>query len=57
MAVVIGVVVAIPCGVISAVKQDSLVDYGLRFFSMIFESMPNFWLGLLLLVALAIIFE
>ena len=55
MAVVIGVVVAIPCGVISAVKQDSLVDYGLRFFSMIFESMPNFWLGLL--VALAIIFE
>ena len=48
---------AIPCGVISAVKQDSLVDYGLRFFSMIFESMPNFWLGLLLLVALSIIFE
>ncbi len=57
MAVVIAVVVAIPFGVISAVRQDTLIDYGLRFFSMIFESMPNFWLGLLLLVALAIIFD
>ena len=57
MAVVIAVVVAIPFGVIAAVRQDTLIDYGLRFFSMIFESMPNFWLGLLLLVALAVLFD
>ena len=57
MAVAIAVVLAIPFGVISAVRQDTLIDYGLRLFSMIFESMPNFWLGLLLLVALAIIFD
>ena len=57
MAVLIATVVAIPCGVIAAVRQDSLIDYGLRFFSMIFESMPNFWLGLLLLVVLAIVFD
>lgn len=57
MAVAIATIAAIPFGVIAAVRQDSLIDYGLRFFSMIFESMPNFWLGLLLLVALAIIFD
>ena len=57
MAVIIATVLAIPCGVIAAVRQDSLIDYGLRFFSMIFESMPNFWLGLLLLVVLAVVFD
>ncbi len=57
MGVAIAVIVAIPFGVIAAVRQDTLIDFGLRFFSMIFESMPNFWLGLLLLVALAIIFH
>ena len=57
MAVAIAVIVAIPFGVIAAVRQDTLIDYGLRFFSMIFESMPNFWLGLLVLVGLAVIFD
>ena len=57
MAVIIASLISIPLGVVAAVKQDSLIDYGLRFFSMIFESMPNFWLGLLLLVLLAMAFD
>ena len=57
MAVGLAIAVSIPFGVIAAVRQDSLIDYGLRFLSMIFESMPNFWLGLLVLVALAIVFD
>ena len=57
MAVIIASLISIPLGVVAAVKQDSLIDYGLRFFSMIFESMPNFWLGLLLLVLLALAFD
>ena len=36
MGVAIAVLVAIPFGVIAAVRQDTLIDYGLRFFSMIF---------------------
>ena len=57
MAVIIAALISIPLGVAAAVKQDSLIDYGLRFFSMIFESMPNFWLGLLLLGLLALVFD
>ena len=57
MAVIIASLISIPLGVAAAVKQDSLIDYGLRFFSMLFESMPNFWLGLLLLVLLAMAFD
>lgn len=57
MAVIIAALISIPLGVVAAVKQDSLIDYGLRFFSMIFESMPNFWLGLLLLALLALAFD
>ena len=57
MAVVIATAVAISCGVIAAVRPDTLLDYGLRGFSMIFESMPNFWLGLLALFALAVVFD
>ena len=57
MAVLIASAIAIPGGVIAAVRQDTFVDYALRVVSMIFESMPNFWLGLLLIVGLLTIFN
>ena len=57
MAVLIASAIAIPGGVIAAVRQDTFIDYVLRFVSMIFESMPNFWLGLLLIVGLLTIFD
>ena len=38
-------------GVISAVRQNSGLDYGLRVLSLLFLSMPSFWLGLLVLMA------
>ena len=57
MAVLIASAIAIPGGVIAAVRQDTFVDYALRVVSMIFESMPNFWLGLLLIVGLLTIFD
>lgn len=57
MAVLIASIIAIPGGVIAAVRQDTLLDYVLRFVSMIFESMPNFWIGLLLIVGLLTIFD
>ena len=57
MAVLIASIIAIPGGVIAAVRQDTLIDYVLRFVSMIFESMPNFWIGLLLIVGLLTIFD
>lgn len=57
MAVLIASIIAIPGGVIAAVRQDTVIDYVLRFVSMIFESMPNFWIGLLLIVGLLTIFD
>jgi peptide/nickel transport system permease protein len=40
----------VPLGVISAVTQDSPLDYGIRFFSLIGLSIPQFWLGLIIII-------
>ena len=49
LALTIAVVVAVPLGVISAVRRGSWVDTGTMMGAMIGISMPIFWLGLLLL--------
>src|SRR5437870_6036149 len=48
LALVFAVLLGVPMGVISAVKQDTKLDYILRVFSLSGLSMPNFWLGLLI---------
>lgn len=47
-------VVAIPLGVISAIKQYSAVDNASMFVALLGISMPNFWLGLLLMLLFAV---
>lgn len=47
------VLFGVPLGVISAVRQDSGLDYVLRVVSLSGLSMPSFWLGLLILMAFA----
>jgi peptide/nickel transport system permease protein len=51
MALVFSVLMGVPFGVISAVKQNSRLDYALRVLSLTGLSMPAFWLGLLILMA------
>jgi peptide/nickel transport system permease protein len=51
LALVFSVVLGVPLGVISAVRQDSGLDYFLRVLSLSGLSMPAFWLGLLILMA------
>lgn len=41
--------VAIPAGIYSAVKQNGIFDYLVRGFTFIGVSVPNFWMGLMLL--------
>ena len=48
--ILISLIVAIPLGMISAVKQYSAVDNVGMFSALIGVSMPNFWLGLLLIL-------
>ena len=43
------VVLSIPLGVLAAVRQDRFTDYFLRFFSFIGNSLPNFFVALLLM--------
>src|SRR5258708_19526443 len=51
MALLISVLLGVPFGVISAVRQNSALDYVLRVVSLSGLSLPSFWLGLLVLMA------
>jgi peptide/nickel transport system permease protein len=51
LALLFSIVFGVPLGVISAVKQNSKLDYTLRVVSLSGLSMPAFWLGLLILMA------
>jgi peptide/nickel transport system permease protein len=51
LALLFSIVFGVPLGVISAVKQNSRLDYALRVISLSGLSMPAFWLGLLILMA------
>ena len=51
MAISFAVLIGVPLGVISAVRQNSWLDYSLRVISLSGLSMPSFWLGLLILMA------
>jgi peptide/nickel transport system permease protein len=51
LALVFSVLFGVPLGVISAVRQNTALDYGLRVVSLSGLSLPSFWLGLLILMA------
>jgi peptide/nickel transport system permease protein len=57
MALVVSVVLGVPLGLLSAVRQNSWLDQGLRVVSVAGLSIPNFWLGLLLVTYLALWFS
>lgn len=46
-------IISIPIGIISAVKHGTLIDNGSMVFALLGLSMPNFWLGLLLIIVFA----
>jgi len=57
MATLIAVVLAIPMGVVAALKQDTWVDYAVRIFSIAGLATPSFWLGIVFILGLLIIFK
>jgi peptide/nickel transport system permease protein len=50
MALTVALLTSIPIGIISAIRQDSIIDYVLRFFAIIFVAAPNFWVATMLLL-------
>ena len=52
LSMIVAVLLGVPTGVISAVRQDTVLDYVLRVVSLAGLSMPSFWLGMVIILAL-----
>jgi peptide/nickel transport system permease protein len=53
-AIVVAILIGLPCGILSAIKQYSIFDTLAMIFAMIGLSMPVFWLGLLLILLFSV---
>ena len=53
LAMIIGCVIGIPSGIISALKHDTWIDIGALAISLFGFSIPNYWLAILLMIAFA----
>ena len=54
MAIVIGLLIALPVGIYSAIRQDTPVDYLGRSIAVLGLATPNFWLGIMVMIYPAI---
>lgn len=52
--ILLTVIIGIPIGILSAVKQYSLLDNVSMLLALIFNSMPGFWLGMILMLTFAL---
>ena len=50
MAIVIGLLIALPVGIYSAIRQDTVADYAGRSIAIIGMATPNFWLGIMVML-------
>jgi len=47
--VIVGMLIAVPSGLIAAMRKDSAWDYGSMGFAIVVYSMPSFWKGIILI--------
>ena len=52
LSLLVAVVLGVPTGVISAVRQDTTLDYAMRVLSLAGLSMPSFWLGMVIILGM-----
>jgi peptide/nickel transport system permease protein len=57
MATVVATLLAIPLGIVAALRQDTWVDYAVRVFSIAGLAMPSFWLGIVMILGFLIVFR
>jgi len=50
LAILVSLLIAVPVGMISAMRQDSIIDYVARSVSIGFLAIPSFWLGTMIIV-------
>ena len=49
-ALIIAMLIAFPLGILSAIRKDTLIDRGAMGFAMLGVSLPNFWMGPILIM-------
>lgn len=54
---VIAVVISVPLGILSAVKRNSFFDLFITGGAVLGKAMPNFWLGIMLILLLSVTFQ
>ena len=54
VAMIISLIVALPAGIIAAVKRQTAADYAAMIFALLGISMPGFWLGIMLILFFAL---
>ena len=57
LALVLASAVAVPLGVISAIRQDSIADYATRVITIAGIALPNFWVAIMSIFFLVLIFN
>src|SRR5262249_34995779 len=55
VAMFLSVLIGVPLGMYSAVRRGGLLDSGARVFAVLGQSMPTFWLGLMLILFFAVV--
>jgi peptide/nickel transport system permease protein len=54
MALVIAFVIGVPAGILSAVKKGTVIDYAANIVALSGLSVPNFWLGIMLILLVSV---
>jgi peptide/nickel transport system permease protein len=53
-AIFVAVLISLPAGIVAAVRRKSWADYTATSFAVLGEAMPNFWLGIMLILIFAV---
>lgn len=56
-ALLLGLLIGVPLGILSAVRRDTAIDHGSRLVALLGASMPSFWLGYVLIVIFAVMLK
>ena len=57
MSLILASIVAVPLGVLSAIRQDSVADYAARIITLLGIALPNFWVAVMTIFFLVLVFQ
>ncbi|WP_416147268.1 ABC transporter permease [Salipaludibacillus sp. HK11] len=53
----VAILISVPLGIIAALKRNTIIDFLVSTISIIGKAMPNFWIGIMLILFLAVTFR